>query len=100
MGTGKRYSEEFKAEAVKLVLERGLDAKQVALDLGVGKSTMDTWVRVWRERKAAGIEITPAELEELKRLKKENRVLREERDILKKAAAYFARDSQKGPGSL
>lgn len=100
MGTGKRYSEEFKAEAVKLVLERGLDAKQAALDLGVGKSTMDAWVRVWRERKASGVEITPAELEELKRLKKENRVLREERDILKKAAAYFARDSQKGAGSL
>ena len=99
MGTKKRYGEAFKAEAVKLVLERGLDVKQAALDLGVGKSTMDKWVRVARQRKTAGVEVTPAELEELKRLKKENRVLREERDILKKAAAYFAKDSQKDAGS-
>ena len=96
----QRYSEEYKVEAVKLVLERGLSIKQAALDIGVGKSTMDKWVRVARERKSGGVEITPAELEELKRLKKENRILREERDILKKAAAYFAKDSQKGAGSL
>ena len=96
----RRYSEEYKAEAVKLVLERGLSTAQAALDLGVGKSTMDKWVRVWRGLKASGVKITPAQLEELKRLKKENRILREERDILKKAAAYFAKDSQKGAGSL
>jgi len=96
----RRYSEEYKAEAVKLVLERGLSTAQAALDLGVGKSTMDKWVRIAQQRKSGGVEITPAELEELKRLKKENRVLREERDILKKAAAYFAKDSQKGAGSL
>src|SRR3989338_3998825 len=95
----QRYSEEYKAEAVKLVLERGLSVMQAALDLGVGKSTMAKWVQVWRDRKASGVEITPAELEELKRLKKEVRVLREERDILKKCAAYFAKDSQKGAGS-
>lgn len=98
MGT-RRPSEEYKAEAVKLVLERGLSVKQAAVDLGVGNSTLDKWVRVWRDRNAAGVKITPAELEELKRLKKENRVLREERDILKKAAAYFAKDSQHGAGS-
>ena len=98
---GKRkYSEEYKAEAVKLVLERGLTTAQAALDLGVGKSTMDKWVRVCRERKSGGVEITPAELEELRRLKKEVRILREERDILKKAAAYFAKDSSSGAGSL
>lgn len=96
----RRPSEAYKAEAVKLVLDRGLSVAQAALDLGVGKSTLDKWVRVWRERKVAGVAITPAELEELKWLKKENRVLREERDILKKAAAYFAKDSQKGAGSL
>lgn len=95
----RRPSEEYKAEAVKLVLEQGLSVKQAALDLGVGKSSLDKWVRVWRERKACDVEITPAELEELKRLKKENRILREERDILKKAAAYFAKDSQHGAGS-
>ena len=96
----KRYSEEYKAEAVKLVTERRLKVPDAAADLGVGKSTLDKWVRDARQRKAAGVELTPNELEELKRLRKENRILREEHAILKKAAAYFAKDSQKGPGSL
>lgn len=96
----KRYSEEYKAEAVKLVTVQKLAVGQAAADLGVGKSTLDKWVRVHRERKVAGVEITPSELEELKRLRKENRILREEHAILKKAAAYFAKDSQKGRGSL
>ncbi len=96
----KRYSEEYKAEAVKLVTERQLAVGVAAADLGVGKSTLDKWVRVARERKASGVELTPNELEELKRLRKENRILREEHAILKKAAAYFAKDSQRGPGSL
>jgi len=96
----KRYSEEYKAEAVKLVTERRLSIPVAAADLGIGKSTLDKWVRVARHRKAAGIELTPNELEELKRLRKENRILREEHAILKKAAAYFAKDSQKDRGSL
>lgn len=96
----KRYSEEYKAEAVKLVTERQLSVAVAAADLGIGKSTLDKWLRTVRVRKAAGVELTPNELEELKRLRKENRILREEHAILKKAAAYFAKDSQRGPGSL
>lgn len=96
----KRYSEEYKLEAVKLVAVQQLGVAQAALDLGIGKSTLEKWVRVYRQREAAGAALSPSELEELKRLRKENQILREERAILKKAAAYFARDSQRGPGSL
>ncbi len=91
----RRFSEEYKLEAVNLVLVQGLSVGQAADDLGLGKSTLDNWVRAQRQRIATGTVPTPAELEELKRLRKENRILREERTILKKAAAYFATDSQR-----
>ena len=66
----RRCSEEYKAEAVKLVLERGVSVPQAALDVGIGKSTMDKWVWVAQQRQAAGVTTTPAERDELHRLKK------------------------------
>ena len=88
------YTDEFKAGAVKLV-EAGKTAGQVARDLDLTESAL----RLWVERAQAdggrgrpGV-LTTAEREELARLRKENRELRMERDILKKATAFFARES-------
>ena len=85
----KRYDEEFKREAVRMVLEGGVSASQVARDLGVSETGLSKWLSASRDAKSSGV--TESEREELKRLRKENAVLRTERDILKKAATYFAR---------
>jgi transposase len=87
----RKFSPEFRAEAVALVLERGLSASQVARDLGVGQPTISRWVRAATEAAAPGA-LSTAEREELKRLREETRILRMERDILKKAAAFFAKE--------
>jgi transposase len=88
----RKYTDEFKAEAVRLVLDQGLSISQVAEDLGISRNLLSTW------RKKISADITgSAELssaEEIKRLRRENAVLREERDILKKAARYFAKESK------
>lgn len=88
--SGKRYTEEFKLEAVKQVTERGRKAPEVAKALGVGRDTMYLWLRQYRRPDPA----RKAELEghpEVRRLRAELRRVTEERDILKKAAAYFAK---------
>lgn len=87
----RKFSKEFKAEAVALVLERGLSASQVSRDLGVGQPTISRWVKAAAEAAAPGA-LSSAEREELKRLRAETRILRMERDILKKAAAFFAKE--------
>ena len=88
----RQFSTEFKAEAVKLVLEQGLTPAQAARDLGIGSSTMDKWLKDAKARLAPDA-VTEDERAELKRLRKENYNLRMERDILKKATAYFSRAS-------
>lgn len=88
----RKFSEEFKAEAVRLVLEQGLGPAQAARDLGLGQSTLDNWVRAAREAQQPD-SLTESEKSELKRLRKENSVLRMERDILKKATAFFSKSS-------
>ena len=85
----KRYSQEFKDEAVKLVLENGTAVRQAARDLGVSEFTLRTWIK-----KAQPASNKPRELtkdEEIRRLQAENKRLRMEREILKKATAFFAR---------
>ncbi len=89
----RKYSKEFKAEAVKLVLEQGLTRAQASRDLGVAESVLGRWVQL-AERNAQPGAITAEEREELKRLRKENKVLRTEREILKKAAAFFAKETR------
>lgn len=88
----KKFSAEYKAEAVKLVLEQGVSKTQVCQDLGLGKSTLEKWVSEFKKN-SAGAGISETDKEELKRLRKENHVLRMERDILKKATAFFAKGS-------
>lgn len=91
----RQFSDEFKAGAVRLVLEEGKSIFQVAKDLDLTHSAL----RVWVERaKADGGKsrtgtLLTAEREELARLRRENRQLKMEREILKKAAAFFARES-------
>jgi transposase len=91
----RQHSPEFKAGAVRLVTEQGMKAAEVARDLGINRTQLDTWVRQARidggqNPKGA---LTTAEREELARLKKENRELRMERELLKKAAAFFAKEN-------
>ena len=88
------YPPEFRAEAVRLARTSGKPQAQIARDLGVTVETL----RLWRKqadlddgRRSDGL--TSEEQEELRRLRRENRILREEREILKKAAAFFARES-------
>ena len=86
-------SPEFRSEAVRIALTSGLSRRQVASDLGIGFSTLTRWIREDRDRhaKPAGQSDLEAELASLRR---ENRMLREERDILKKATAFFASQSK------
>ncbi len=86
---GTKRTEEFRAEAVRLALASGLTRQQVADDLGIGLSTLGKWIG---RHKHAELMSDPHDDKdkELARLRKENRILREERDILKKATAFFA----------
>ena len=91
----RRHTDEFKAGAVRLVLKEKRPVAQVARDLGIVESLVHSWVRqakVDAGRGPAGA-LTTEEKEELSRLRRENRELRIERDILKKAAAFFAKES-------
>ena len=88
----RTYTDEFKAETVRLVLDEGKSVAAVARDLELTESSLRNWVEQARADRTHGkTGLTTAEREELARLRKENRILREEREILKKAAAFFAK---------
>src|SRR5262245_28904799 len=90
----RKFSDEFKAGAVRLVLDEGKSAGAVARDLDLTESGLRMWVARAKADRTRGKSggLTSAEREELGRLRKENRELRIERDVLKKAAAFFAKD--------
>lgn len=95
-----RYSPEFREEAVKLVTEGGLSPGKAAERLSLPKSTLENWVRASKAGKLVDIgkgqrPLTEVELE-LARVKRELVITRMERDLLKKAAAYFAKESLHG----
>lgn len=85
----EKHTEEFKRDAVRIALTSGLTRKQVASDLGVGLSTLGKWISRIRTEDDASLP-DPDLLKELERLRKENRILKEEREVLKKATAFFA----------
>ena len=90
----RTYDAEFIERAVKLAVESDSQA-QVARDLGVSRNTLYSWVRQYHQEPQANRKVNDEHVfEELKRLRKENTRLKEERDILKKAAAYFAVNSR------
>jgi transposase len=94
-----KYSLEFKQDAAKLVLEKGYSQQQAADHMGISLSAIGRWVR--SERKPSNQESTAkksslnlANQDELTRLRKENEQLRMEREILKKAAVFFAKEAE------
>jgi transposase len=91
----RQFTEEFMAGAVRLVLDEGKTIGAVARELDLTPSSLANWVRYARADRTHGkTGLTAVEREELARLRKENRILAEERDILKKAAAFFAKQSR------
>ena len=88
------FDEEFKAGAVRLVLDDGQTVGRVARELDLTESALRTWVdRARADRTNGRTGLTTEEREELRRLRKEIRVLRTEREILKNAAAFFVREN-------
>ena len=96
MGRRRTFSREFKVEAVKLVTERGVAVSQASRDLDVVESVLRRWMReLSADPKDAfpGKGVMKPEQAEIEQLRKEVAKLKMERDILKKAAAYFAKES-------
>ena len=96
MGTRRQFSREFKLEAVKLVTQRGVSVAQTARDLDVHENVLRKWVREASadpQHAFPGQGVMKPEQAEIERLRKEVAKLKMERDILKKATAYFARES-------
>lgn len=85
----RKFSEEYKEEAVKTAIRSGASLKQVSKDLGIGESTLSRWVLTYKYKHKGG-EISIEEREEIKQLKAEIHKLKLERDLLKKATIFFA----------
>ena len=98
MGRTKRprrsFTKAFKAEVVELVRQPGNTASSVARDLELTETAVRAWVKQADIDDGRRDGLTTGEREELTRLRRENRVLREERDILKRATAFFARETR------
>src|SRR5215218_6296678 len=91
-----RFTPEFRAEAVRLAQTSGRSRREVASDLGIGLSTLRNWI----DRRDRQMDEPPPDRQEdmaaeLKRLRRENEVLRQEREILKKATAFFAKEGSR-----
>ena len=94
----QRFTKEFEDEAVRLVRTSGRTKREIAGDLGVGLSTLTRWIAHSRDRQIDARErVAPGEDmgAELKRLRRENDILRQERDILKKATAFFVKEGSR-----
>lgn len=92
--TRRKFTDQYKAEAVELVINSGRPVAEIARDLGINEGTLGNWVQLAKKRgefteKPLNID----ERAELKELREENRRLKMEREILKKAAAWFAKES-------
>jgi transposase-like protein len=95
MGSARRkFTPEFKAEVVELLISSGKPIAEIARDLGISDGTLGNWVKAAKKR--GDVREKPLEIDErarLKELEEENRRLKMEREILKKAAAWFAKES-------
>ncbi len=91
----KRYSAEFKREAVKLASRPGMVKRQVAQELGIHENLLRSWIRQFTAGKwdsVAGKDLKSEQQQELERLRRELKRVTTERDILKKAVGYFAKE--------
>jgi len=98
MGRPSRYSPEFRHQAVELVAASDKTIAEVARDLGINDTTLGNWVKADRAERGVAdakgqVPLTGQERAELTRLRRENATLRAEREILKKAAAFFVQES-------
>jgi len=90
----RNFSESFKTEAVKLVKEQGRSIGKAAKELGISESALRKWVNASDVEQGAKAGLTMAEKVEIRDLKREIATLKMEREILKKAATFFAKESQ------
>ena len=92
----RRFSAEYKTETVRLIQRSGKSIGKMALELGIGESVLRRWVEQAEVEAGRGPEgaLKRAEREELVELRRENQRLRLEREILKKATAFFAKESE------
>jgi len=92
MGKGRRkFDEQYKREAVRFLEETGRPLRDVATELGVSEQALSRWRQTYGD--GTGEALSPSEAAELRRLRREVEILRQERDFLKKATAYFAKPS-------
>lgn len=95
----RKYSKEFKDSTVQLIINENQIASKVAKDLDIKKATLYSWIAAYKKEHNIPLKEVnsktnqESELEELKRLRRENKILKQERDILKKATAYFAKET-------
>lgn len=90
----RKFTEEYKREAVRILTTSGRSVPSVANDLGIGKSTLKRWRQMIAEQDLLSGPHEDMGLE-LVRLRKENELLRQERDLLKKATAFFVRETRR-----
>lgn len=96
---GQRHTKEFKDSTVQLVLNNGEKPSKIAGDLDINIKTLYHWIRMYKKEHNIATESSSSPTvketmeDELKRLRKENKLLKQERDILKKATAYFAKET-------
>ncbi len=92
MGKYRKFTPEYREEAVKLVIETSRGIAEVARELGINEGTLGNWVARYRAEHPASEELTLPDRARLRELERENRELRLQNEFLKKAAAYFARE--------
>ena len=96
--TRRTFTLEYKQDAVKLVTEQGYSRQKAADSLGISLSAITTWVRqespIGDSKEAKSVTLNLSERSELERLRKDNQRLLMERDILKKAAVFFAKENE------
>ena len=91
--TRRKFDQDFKEGAVRLVRETGKPIAQVAKDLGINAGTLGNWVNADRRRRGGGTELGEDERAELARLRRENAELAMERDVLKRSVALWVKDA-------
>ena len=91
----RKFDKEFRAGAVRIVLESGKPIAQVARDLGVNEGTLGNWVNLDRQAREGTTGLSTGDVEELKRLRAENAELRMERDVLKRSVVLWVKEATK-----